>query len=177
MADGAATRVTFDELYAQHAAFVWRTVRRLGVWPADVADAAQEVFLVVHRKLPEFEGRSSINTWLFGICQRVASDWRKKRETRREAGDAGLAEMKVDPTLDDGIAQRQARALLDEALNQLDDDKRAVFVLFELEQLPMAKVAELVDCPSQTAYARLYAARETVQFALTRLARVEARAS
>lgn len=158
------TTPTFSEVYQSHAAMVWRSLRRLGVREAEVEDAAQEVFVVVHRKLGEFEGRSSVGTWLTGICLRVAADWRKKPSVRRETG---LEE--APPRASSGetalrlIALRQARTRLDALLDQLDDDKREVFVLFELEQLPMTEVARAVDAPVQTAYARLYAARRFIE--------------
>ena len=69
--------MTFKEVYDEHFRFVWRSLRRLGVRESDVPDAVQDVFLVVHRRLAEFEGRSKVTTWLFGICFRVARDRRK----------------------------------------------------------------------------------------------------
>ena len=65
--------MTFEEAYRAHFAFVWRSLRRLGIREEDAADTAQEVFIVVHRKLPEFAGHSKLTTWLYGICFRVAS--------------------------------------------------------------------------------------------------------
>ena len=169
------TALVFDEVYTAHAAFVWRTVRRLGVHPADVPDAAQEVFLVVHRKLAEFEGRSLLTTWLFSICLKVAKDVRGRRQRRREDGEDQLAAVTADAAQVDVVAGKQARAVLERALERLDDDKRSVFVLFELEQLPMNEVAQMLKCPAQTAYARLYAAREIVQASIARMQLTEAR--
>src|SRR3954469_17470883 len=74
----------FQEVFVQHGRFVWRTLRYLGVAEADLEDVCQEVFLVVHRRLPEFEGRSSIRTWVYGIALRVASDYRKRARVYRE---------------------------------------------------------------------------------------------
>ena len=127
---------SFAEVYAENAAFVWRSMRRLGVRPGDVEDTCQEVFLVVHAKLGEFHG-GSIRAWLFAI------------------------------------ARTQAFALLESILRTLDDDKRAVFILFELEQMPMQDVATAVGCPLQTAYTRLHAAREHVKSAVTRFKKRE----
>lgn len=157
-------RPSFEAFYRAQAPVVWRALRRFGVPPADLEDAAQDVFIVAHRKLPEFEGRSSHKTWVFGICLRVASDWRKKTHARKEAP---LAEAPVrsssGETATREIAMRQARQKLAEGLQRLDEEKRAAFVLFELEQLSMLEVAETVGCPLQTAYARLYAARSAMQ--------------
>jgi RNA polymerase sigma-70 factor (ECF subfamily) len=159
---------TFADVYRAHAAFIWRVARRLGVPPADVEDVCQDVFVVVHRKLPAFEGRSSIRTWLYGIAVRCAADRRRLAHVRRETTSASVAEPPVDPTQPGAVAERQARAALDEILDQLDEPKRAVFVLYELEELPMAEVAEAVGCPLQTAYSRLHAARDAVEAAVRR---------
>ena len=72
------------QIFDEHARYVWRTLRHLGVADADLEDVCQEVFVTVHRKLPEFEGRSKLRTWLYGICLRVASDYRRRAYVRRE---------------------------------------------------------------------------------------------
>lgn len=163
---------TFEEVFAQCAPLVWRTMRRLGPREADAEDLAQEVFVVVFRKLPEFEGRSKVSTWVYGICVRVAADHRKRAHVRLETPTAEVPEPgpRSDPF--GNIAREQARALLDEVLATLDEDKRAVFVLYEIEELPMAEVAEAVGVPLQTAYSRLHAARKLVNDAIA--ARAEA---
>jgi RNA polymerase sigma-70 factor (ECF subfamily) len=157
--------VTVAEVFREHAPFVWRALRRLGVREADVEDACQEVFVVVHRRLGDFEGRSSVRTWVYGICVRVASDWRKRAHVRREI----VTDTTPEPEPDSGrdpqraLATREARRILDRILDELDDDKRAVFVLYEIEQLGMAEVADSLGCPLQTAYSRLHAARKLVE--------------
>lgn len=165
-----AGRVTpsFEEIFSEHAPFVWRALRRLGVDAADVEDVCQDVFLVAHKKLGGFEHRSSIRTWIYGICVRVAADYRKRARRRHEqVVDAPPEQAIAAPQLAE-LAEHEARALLDRALAKLDADKRAVFVLFELEELSMVEVAEAVGCPVQTAYARLYAARKLVEAELRR---------
>jgi RNA polymerase sigma-70 factor (ECF subfamily) len=167
--------LVFREVYEQHAAFVWRVLRRLGVRPTEVEDVCQEVFLIVHRKLSEFEHRSAVRTWLYAIALRCASDHRRRayvaREVTSEVGDAA-----VEAVQHASIANRQARELLDAMLDALDEDKRAVFVLYELEELAMAEVAEIVGCPLQTAYSRLHAARAAIEAATARLHAKEHRA-
>jgi RNA polymerase sigma-70 factor, ECF subfamily len=159
---------SFPQLYAEQSPFVWRTLRRLGVREADLEDVCQEAFMIVHRRLPEFEGRSKLGTWLFGICVRLASDYRRRAYNRRETAVSELPDGALPPEQVELVARRQARARLDAILDALDEDKRTVFVLFELEQWPMTQVSEAVGCPVQTAYARLYAARQKVQEALNR---------
>src|SRR6516165_2467356 len=85
--------VRFEDVYSEHAAFVMRTVRRLGVNAADVPDTSQQVFMTVHRRLSSFDGSSAVRTWLFGICRRVAADWRDRAHVRREV----LSETSVEP--------------------------------------------------------------------------------
>lgn len=162
----------FADVYRDHARFVFRVLRRLGVAAKDVEDVCQDVFVVVHRKLPEFAHRSSVRTWLYGIALRCASDYRRRAHVVREAPNAiETVELTIDADQPDAIAQRQARAVLDRIIDGLDDDKRAVFVLYELEELTMAEVAEVVGCPLQTAYSRLSAARAAVEAAMARLRR------
>ncbi len=159
----------FAAIFREHAPLVWRALRRLGVREADVEDLSQEVFVIVHRKLPTFEGRSALSTWIYGICVRVASDHRQRAHVRREhPTDRPPDERHSAPQLEE-LARGQARALLDRALETLDPDKRAVFVLYEVEELDMPQVAEAIGCPLQTAYSRLYAARKLVQDEMTRL--------
>jgi RNA polymerase sigma-70 factor (ECF subfamily) len=158
----------FEQVFQDHGPFVWRALRRLGIDDADIEDVCQDAFLVVHRRLPEFEGRSSLQTWIYGICVRVAADYRKRARRRHEIVTGDPPERVVPAHQDGDLEERRARALLDGALDKLDDDKRAVFVLFELEELPMSDVAAAVGCPLQTAYARLYAARRVIEGALRR---------
>lgn len=159
---------SFEQLFVDHAPYVWRVLLRLGVHASDAEDVCQEVFLIVHRRLPSFEGRSSIQTWIYGICVRVTADYRKRAHRRYELTSEEIPEHPGPANQHAELEDRQARALLDATVSKLDDDKRAVFVLFELEELPMAEVAVAVGCPLQTAYARLYAARSVVEAALRR---------
>ncbi|HEU4407134.1 MAG TPA: sigma-70 family RNA polymerase sigma factor [Polyangiaceae bacterium] len=150
-------------IFAEHAPFVLRTLRRLGVRPADVEDAAQDVFVVVHRNLGRYDAASSLRSWLFGITTRVASDYRRKAHVRREQMTDAPPDEGAPPEQAERFERAEARALLDRALDKLDDRQREVFILYELEGLAMPDVAEAVRCPLQTAYSRLHAAREKVQ--------------
>lgn len=165
------TAAEVERTFREHGAFVWRTLRRLGLSETDADDVSQEVFVVVFRKLDDFEERSSLQTWLYGICVRRAAAHRRRAVVQREIPTA-------DPVLPDAVEphgpderfeESEARRLLGAALDKLDDDKRAVFVLFEIEELSMAEVATALGCPLQTAYSRLYAARAIVEAHLTRV--------
>lgn len=164
----AAARPSFEAVFAECGGFVWRTLRRLGVRESDVDDVFQEVFLVIHRRLPTFEGRSTVRTWVYAICVRTASDYRRRPHLKRERALDETVEHAVPAPQDTELDKRHALAWLDRVLDDLDEDKRAVFVLFEIEQLPMNEVARAAGCPLHTAYGRLYAARRHVEAAAKR---------
>jgi RNA polymerase sigma-70 factor (ECF subfamily) len=159
----APSSVAFAELFREHAPHVWRAVRSLGVHESDIEDVCQDVFVVVHRRLPTFEGRSSLRTWIYGIALRVVADYRKKAHRAHERLLERMPEREVEATQEASSAHREAWRMLDFVLDSLGEERRQVFVLYELEQLPMREVAAIVDCPLQTAYSRLEAARELVQ--------------
>ena len=165
-------RPTLQEVFHEYAPFVWRTLRHLGVAESDVEDVCQEVFVCVHRKLDGFEGRSSLRTWLYGICLRTASDHRRRAHVRRELPTSEPPPRSVQPDQLRHLERGEARSILGGILDELDDDKRAVFVLYEIEGLPMKSIAEAVGCPLQTAYSRLHAARRHV---VERAQRIERR--
>jgi len=159
-----------EEIYDASCDFVWRSARRMGVAEASVDDVVQEVFLVAHRRLADFEGRSSVKTWLFGILLRVVSDHR--RTIRRKGGLAqlpeGLAAEPGESCPEEQANKRERLRLLHELLSQLDDDKRAVFVLAELEQMTAPEIAEALGVKMNTVYSRLRAARKSFEAALGR---------
>jgi len=136
---------------------------RLGVQKPDVADVSQEVFLIVHRRLPDYdEDRATLRAWIYGICVRAAADYRKRAYRRNERVGLPALELVVSPEQHRELELRRARARLQAVLAELDGGKREVFVLYELEELPMPEVARIVDCPLQTAYSRLHAARKAI---------------
>lgn len=162
--------MTLEEIYDQHADFVLRTLRRLGVPSTDLSDAAQEVFLTVHRSLGTFEGRCAVTTWLFTICRSTARDRRQRAHQRYEVGNDAALEAQADFSADtDAQAQRnQMAALLDALLAQLHEDQREVFVLFEVEGFTGEEVAQAVGAPLATVYSRLRLARQAFRDALSR---------
>lgn len=155
-------------MFAQHASYVLGLVRRLGVPAGDVEDVAQEVFVNVHRGLPAFQGRSSLKTWLCGITLRTAANHRRKAYRRRERPGAVELELTVAATQEDALERARMAAQLQRALDALSPKLRDVFVLYEIEELPMDEVARLVGCLRFTAYTRLRAARGALAAQLTR---------
>jgi RNA polymerase sigma-70 factor (ECF subfamily) len=154
--------LTFDEVYAAHVAFVWRIVRAFGVADEALEDAVQEVFVIVHRRLPEFEGRAAITTWLFAIARRVAASAR-----RRSGRTEPLAHEPAGATdTFAAVSRAQAATIVSSILDTMDEDKRIVFALVELEQLSVPEVANMLDLNLNTAYSRLRLARKLFEHAL-----------
>ena len=166
-------RPSFDELYVEHFTFVWRNLRRLGVAEAALSDAAQDVFLVVHRRLPDFEPRAAVRSWLYSIAVRVARQHR--RGARRKPVEAlddttfcpAAPELGPEQLAEHSEALRRLLALLE----GLDDAKREAFVLSELENLTAPEIAAILGVNVNTIYARVRAARRELESALTRLGR------
>ena len=153
----------FREVFEENLPYVWRALRYLGLPESDLADACQEVFLVVHRRLEDFEGRSSVKTWLYGICLKVASSHRRRAHVRREMVQSTPPERVASASQERAVEHQERRALLLRVLGGLEEEQREAFVLFEIEGRPMAEVAEILGCPLRTAYARLYAARDELR--------------
>lgn len=145
-------------IYQEHAIFVWRSLRLLGV-PADsLDDAVQEVFLVVHRRLDEFEGRSSLRTWLYAIARRVAGNLRRGAE--RRGAPEPIAVDVADPGDPLELAQKaEAGRLLIDLMGCLSEDQREVFLLIEIEELSAPEAAEALGINLNTCYSRLRAGR------------------
>jgi RNA polymerase sigma-70 factor (ECF subfamily) len=161
----------FEAIFRELAPYVLRVLPRMGVAEADLDDVAQEVFLAVHRGLPGFERRSSVRTWVYGICMRTCSNYRQRAHRRHERLESvpPAGEDARDP--ERALSAGRALTKLDAALARLPEAQRAVFVLFEIEQLAITEIAAALDCSKFTIYARLYAARSAVRAALGTSAR------
>lgn len=150
--------------------FVWRFLRRLGLSREDADDVAQEVFLVAVRKLDQIEeGREK--PFLFGIAVRLASRTRRSQQVRKNhTADAVEVEDRpsTDVPTDELIAQKQARVILDQILEEMPPPLRTTFVLFELEEMTMVEIAALTETPIGTVASRLRRAREQFQDAAAR---------
>lgn len=147
-------RPVLDAFFRAHVDYVWRSLCHLGVREADLPDQTHEVFLIAYRRYAGWDGEHA-RGWLFAIARRCASAYRRKAHRRHELTVEHLPEEGVEVDL----GARLDAERLDHALARLDDDKRAVFVLFEIEEMSMRDVAKTVGCQLPTAYARLYAAR------------------
>ncbi len=171
----ACAPLDFGEVYDACFAFVWRSVRRLGVSEAAIDDVVQEIFLVVHRRLCDFESRSSLKTWIFGIALRVVRDHRRTLRRKRLDASARADGLDLDDiaAANDGphelLAKAEAVRTLHQLLDELDDDKREVFVLAELEQMTAPDIAEALGQNVNTVYSRLRAARQAFEQAVLRM--------
>jgi RNA polymerase sigma-70 factor (ECF subfamily) len=161
----------FRSLYEAEVDFVWRNLRRLGVREADLEDKTQEVFVVAHRRFSEFEDRGfGARAWLFQIALRVASDARRHRRRHPEEADGGAAleRQSVDADQTGNIARREDLDRLDRALASIDIDRRAVLVLFEIEEQTAPEIAAAMGLSVNTVYSRLRVARAELEMALKR---------
>lgn len=147
-----------DVVVREHA-FVWRSLRRLGVHEGDVDDAVQKVFLVAARSLGPVPA-SRERAFLFSTSVRIASNERRGEARRRSAGSEPLEALTVDAASPETVAHQ--RALLDRLLEPLPLDLRSVLVLYELEQLTVDEIAELLDVPVGTVASRIRRARDQV---------------
>ena len=162
----------FEEIYDSYADFVWRSIRRLGVDEQAAEDLLQEVFVVVHRRLSDFEARSSMKTWLFGIVLGVVRNHRRSQRRRRVEPEPALLE--IAPVSErDHPDERSARAeavrVLYSLLDALNDEQREAFVMAELEGMQGTEIADATGVNLNTVYARLRAARREFDQAVARM--------
>lgn len=163
---------SFAEVYEEYFDFVWRAARRLGVSSGAVDDVVQETFLVVHRRFAE-ERSSTVRAWIYGITVHMVRNHRRslRRKSPHALGDAGpepddLADRSPGPELQ--AQKAQAARTLHAILEGLDEDRREVFVLVELEQLAAPEVAEATGAKLNTVYSRLRLARADFDEAVRR---------
>lgn len=165
--------LTFDRVYEEHVDFVWRTARRLGVQPAFLDDIVQNTFIIVLRKLAEFEGRSSLRTWLYGITSQVAREHR--RSLRRKSphwnaeASAPLEELATTCTGEDVTASREALRMVEHLLQGLGELEREVVVLMDLEGMSATEVASALCISPERVYSRLRAGRTALEKEMQRL--------
>jgi len=152
----------FQQAFEEHARYVWRALLGLGVAEADVPDASQQVFVVLHHRLVDLLPGASLRTFVYGICLRVASDFRRRAHRRHERLVAEPPERAAGGSPEGRAADREALGALEAALDRLPAAQREVFVLYEIEELPMNEIAQALACPLPTAYSRLRLARQAI---------------
>lgn len=157
------TGTHFDAVYSEHFAFVWRSLRALGIPAASIDDAAQDVFVVVHDRLHTYDGRVPMRGWLFGISRNVV-----RRHHERNARVSPLQLVGEPAPLDEVLQWRETAAIAARFLDTLDDDHRAVFVLAQLEGNAAPEIAEMLGVKLNTVYSRLRTARARFAKAMAR---------
>jgi RNA polymerase sigma-70 factor (ECF subfamily) len=165
-AESVITPRAFPDIYAAYFGFVWRCLRGLGVPERLLDDAAQDVFVAVHRRLPEFRGDSSLRTWLYGIVRHIALN--SRRGERRHGGVMSFETEPASPAPDphESAQDREAAEFVAGFVAKLDEKKRDVFVLALLEQMTIPEVADTLGVPLNTAYTRLRSVRQEFARAL-----------
>jgi len=156
------------EIYRSELAYVWRTLRRLGAPPPDLEDLAHDVFVVVHRHLRDYDATRPLRPWLFGIALRVVADFRRLGRNQREIPGQRLEPVDAAPSPHERAEGHEARELLMKALDTLDLEQRAVFVMHELDEMPVPEIALALAIPLNTAYSRLRLARADLAVWITR---------
>lgn len=160
----------FEALYTEHFAFAWRMLQHFGVADGQVEDAVQDVFVVVHRRLDDWDRRSA-RSWLYGIARRVAADHRRSRSRHERKLEALPPSRGRDLELE--VGQRELIAMLEQALAELEPARREVYVLADIEGMTAREIAEGLGVNPNTVSTRLRAARLHVNTALARLDREE----
>jgi RNA polymerase sigma-70 factor (ECF subfamily) len=178
---------SFDAVYRAHAKTVSRWASGLLGPGADCEDVVQEVFIVVRHKLPRFDGRAEITTWLYEITVRVVHEWRRRRRWwswvtghgpnpsrgRLQAPPPrpGQEEQAHDPVA--RLEGRERVLLFYRILDGLRDAYRTTFILFELEGLSGERIAEITGTRLGTVWVRLTRARRAF---IERMRQLEAQA-
>jgi len=169
VANESERRARLERLVREHHTFAWRSLQRLGVPSADIADAVQEVFLLAGRKLDEIRDDRG---FLFQTCMYVAGHVRRRAQRCREVVDDERVHAEVDEraTPEQSAEAAEARATLQTILDEMPEELRVVFVLFELERITMIEMSRMLGIPAGTVASRLRRARE---FFLSRVERGE----
>ncbi len=158
----------FSEIYEDHFDFVWRSARRLGVEEACLDDVVQDVFVTVYRRLSDFEGRSQLRTWVFGILRHTVRDLRRSQRRKPTCELQGEPQGGQASPLERAV-QSEATRILHEVLDGMNDEQREVFVLAELEQMSAPEIGAALEINVNTVYSRLRVARQEFESALRRV--------
>jgi RNA polymerase sigma-70 factor (ECF subfamily) len=163
--EGDALRDQFRSLYRAHFGYVWRTLSRYGVPPAQLEDGCQEVFVIVLRRFGSWRERASFRSWLHGVARRVASAQRRHRDRHHRKLEA-LPPLAEPPPIEGQLHQRRRLDALTAAIAELEPQRREVFVLAEIEGLSAPEISDALGCKLNTVYSRLRRARADINLAM-----------
>ena len=160
----------FRTLCEEQFDYVWASIHRLGVRGPDAEDLAHDVLVTIHQRLPSFDASRPLKPWIFGIALNVVRNHRRRVHARLDR-EADLPEAVEDAARSPEhlVELQKTAALVERALDALPDERRAVFVLYELDEVPMADIAAELEIPLQTGYSRLRRARDEFQAAVAQL--------
>lgn len=161
----------FANVFAEQLGYVCRTLRRLGVPERDLEDVAHDTFMVVHRKLADFDGTRPLRPFLFGIAYRVASDYRRKARHKYEYLIEPPSPARADSEPEQALNIAESQRLVLAALETMDPDRSAVFAMMDIDGHPASEIATALDIPMNTVYSRLRVARAEFASAVQRLQR------
>jgi len=160
----------FQAIFKTESSYVWKTLKRLGVPDRDLQDVTHDVFMTVHRRFDDYDATRPVRPWLFGIAFRTALRYRELLRNQREViGDDTVEVADETPSADEQLVAHQARQLLLKALESVDLEQRAAFVMHDIDGFSVPEIATALAVPLNTVYSRLRLARERVKTNLLRL--------
>jgi RNA polymerase sigma-70 factor, ECF subfamily len=159
----------FRTFFEEHFSYVWNSLRHFGVHANDLEDLAHEVFLRVHERFDQYDSSRPPQPWLFAFAYRVAAAHRRLARHRVEVIGARLEPSDDSARADDVLIHHEDRELALKALDAVELDRRAVFVLHEIDGVAIPEVAHALGIPTSTAYSRLRLARQEFGAAVKRL--------
>lgn len=165
----ARSRPGLGTIFDEHFDYVWAMLRRLGVRGVDREDLVHEVFLKVHKRLDDYDDTRPLRPWLFAFAYRVAAGHYRLAHHRAEVLGAQREVAAENLPADELISVLEERALVIRALRMLDLNRRALLVMHDIDDVPMPRIAEVLEIPLNTAYSRLRLARDQLASAVTRL--------
>ena len=171
MATTVLTLNEFEAIFQAHSPYVWHSLRRLGVYESDLEDVAHEVFIMLHKKMADYDRARPIRPWIFGFAFRYAARYRALARHRREVktDDVEYAYADDRAPADELLDDHQRRQLLQAALATIDFDQRAVFIMADMDGISISEIAETLKLSPNTVYSRRRLAREALMAALKRL--------
>lgn len=160
---------SFRALFLAHGSYVASSLRRLGVRERDIEDVTHDVFLAVYRRLPDYDPERPIKPWLFGFALRIALGHKRRQGYFREVVAAEIEAIDQAPAADETIAADQTRSLVLAALGAIAEERRPVFILHDIDTIPMPEISAALDIPLNTGYSRLRLARAEFAAAVQRM--------
>lgn len=159
----------FGSIFEEEFNYVWNSLRRLGIPHRDLEDLSHDVFLRVFQQRDRYDAARPVRPWLFGFALRVAADYRRLARHRLEVLECDPETADPLPSALDHVVRTETLTLAQAALDSIEMDRRAVFILHILDGYSIPDIATALGLPLNTTYSRLRLAREQFGIALMRL--------